>query len=30
MLPGHHGTAMTTPEFESAIADFLTSGQPAG
>ncbi len=28
MLPGNHGTAMTTPQFESAITDFLDGGQP--
>ena len=25
-LPGHHGTAMTTPEFEAAMIDFLAEG----
>ena len=30
MVPGHHFTAMTTPQFESAMAGFLKSGQPAG
>ena len=29
MLPGSHGTAIATPQFESAITDFLKGGQPA-
>ena len=30
LLPGNHGTAIATPEFETAITSFLKSGQPAG
>jgi len=29
-LPGHHGTAPTTPQFETAMTDFLEGGRPAG
>jgi len=29
MLPGNHGTAIATPQFETAITDFLNGGQPA-
>lgn len=29
MLPGNHGTAIGTPQFEDAITDFLKGGQPA-
>jgi pimeloyl-ACP methyl ester carboxylesterase len=29
MLPGNHGTAIGTPQFEDAISDFLKTGQPA-
>ena len=29
MLPGNHGTAIATPQFEDAITDFLKGGQPA-
>jgi hypothetical protein len=28
MLPGNHGTAIATPQFETAITGFLSSGQP--
>ena len=28
MLPGNHGTAIATPQFETAITDFLGSSQP--
>jgi hypothetical protein len=28
MLPGNHGTAIATPQFETAITDFLGSNQP--
>jgi pimeloyl-ACP methyl ester carboxylesterase len=27
MLPGNHGTALTTPEFEAAVTDFLRGGE---
>ena len=30
MLPGNHGTAIATQQFEAAITDFLNSGQPGG
>ena len=29
MLPGNHGTAIGTPQFEDAITGFLETGQPA-
>ena len=29
MLPGNHGTAIATPQFETAITGFLNGGQPA-
>jgi pimeloyl-ACP methyl ester carboxylesterase len=28
MLPGNHGTAIGTPQFETAITDFLKGSQP--
>jgi pimeloyl-ACP methyl ester carboxylesterase len=29
-LPGHHGTAPATPQFETAMTDFLEDGRPPG
>ena len=29
-VPGHHGTAPTTPQFETAMTGFLEGGRPAG